>query len=707
MRADRRPGSEAATAAAAARGATVRSPADVLELAVFLRLAREWDLRFEKLFRQGGVSKWYSSVGHEATTVAAASALEPGDALLTLHRDSGAILRYYADCADLFPGLVPGARRRRNVDSKRLLYRLACQLVGKADGFSDGFERSYHYAHFDDSAGIVHVGMISHLGAMVPVAAGIGLARKLAGSDRVALNFIGDGGASTGDFHEGLNMAAVLRAPLILVIENNHFAFSTPVAQQSVADSLASRGIGYGIPGVQVDGNDPDAVSRVVEDAVARARAGEGPTLVEAIVGRMRGHSEGDRSLDQVPAADLERYAREDPVERHETALVERGVVTRDWIEGVRESCAAVVLDLVEHALAAADPSPLATRAVFASALSSPRGDAGGTAGPEVTYIDAISAALRDAMRDDERVLLLGQDIADFGGAFTVTRGFLEEFGADRVINTPIAESGPVGIAVGAALLGRRPVIEMQFADFVSCGFNQLVNVAAKFFYRTERAVPIVVRLPSGGGVGAGPFHSQSIEAWFLHVPGLKVVAPAFADDAYRLLRAAIRDPNPVLYFEHKYLYRRVRGPLPSPSAGAFDLAQLPARLVREGEHATIVAYGWMVHRALAAAATLAGEGLSVEVIDLRVLCPLDTETILRSVRKTARVLIVHEATITGGFGAEIAARIADLAFDDLDAPVRRLAYPDTPIPFHRALEAKCLPDEASIAGAVRALVRC
>jgi 2-oxoisovalerate dehydrogenase E1 component beta subunit len=326
----------------------------------------------------------------------------------------------------------------------------------------------------------------------------------------------------------------------------------------------------------------------------------------------------------------------------------------------------------------------------------------------EVSYLEAISRALRDEMRGDASVFLMGQDIAEFGGAFKVTRGFVEEFGAERVINTPISESGTIGMAAGAALLGGRPVVEMQFADFVSSGFNQVVNIAAKMYYRMELPVPLVIRLPSGGGVGAGAFHSQNVEAWFLHVPGLKVVAPTFPQDAYDLLRAAIRDPNPVLYFEHKYLYRRVKARVAFGDGGPAreDRVTARARVVRPGERVTVATYGWMVHRSLEAAEILAPEGISLEVVDLRVLSPLDEASLFASVAKTGKVLVVHEATLTGGFGAEVAARIAERAFEHLDAPVRRLAYPDTVIPYHKKLEAACLPDPEKIARAARELAR-
>ena len=706
-------------AAAAEPGGDLRADSEPAELAAsletcaFLRLAREWDLRFERLFRQGAVAKWYSSVGHEATTVSAGAVLEAGDALFSLHRDSGAILRYYVDIDDVLPGLVPGARSSRGRDSRELLHRLASQLLGRAAGFSRGYERSFHYAHIDEPAGIFHVGMISHLGAMIPVAAGVALGFRHQGRRRVALNFIGDGGTSTGDFHEGLNMAAVLGAPFVLVVENNGYAFSTPLSQQSAAPSLAARAQGYGMVGVRVDGNDPEVVGGVLREAVTRARAGEGPTLVEAMVGRMRGHSEGDRSLDGVPSTDRERYLREDPVEGYERSLLERGAVTREWLDELRSACSDLLIDVVDRALESSGPGAGERRPVFLEPsvevedpVPDPAEDGEGD-GDEVTYLEGISTALRDAMREDTGVFLMGQDIAGFGGAFTVTRGFVEEFGDDRVINTPIAESGTLGMAVGCSLLGRRPVVEMQFADFVSCGFNQLVNVAAKLFYRTERPVPLVVRLPSGGGVGAGTFHSQNVEAWFLHVPGLKVVAPSTVQDAYTLLREAISDPNPVLFVEHKYLYRRASGAIGSVRRRSFEAGvSARAAVVREGKDATIIAYGWMAHRALDAARALESEGLDVEVVDLRVLAPLDDATILASVERTGRVLVVHEAPRTGGFGGEIVARIADIGFEHLDAPVRRLAYPDTPVPFDKGLEAECLPSEETIASAVRALCR-
>ena len=683
--------------------------AGLLETHFHMRLSREWDQRFEKLFRQGGVAKWYSGVGSEATTVASAACLRRDDALLTIHRDSGAILRYYASCEDLVPGLLPVENRHGREKSRELLYRLACQLLGRSDGFTAGYDRSFHYAHLDEETGLKHIGMISHMGAMIPVAAGVALAFRQQGSDRVALNYIGDGGTSTGEFHEGLNMAAVLDAPLVLVILNNRYAFSTPTSEQYRAESLATRAEGYGIEGIRIDGNDPLAVSAAVSGAVERARGGGGPTLIEAMLGRMRGHSEGDDSLGILDEAEKEKYESEDPVACLEASLVEQGIATTEHIEKVRGICAELVLEIVDEAAASAAPKLAGgERPVFARATGSPgkgplaRGLAGSA--EETSYLEAISLALGDALEEDPEVFLMGQDIAAFGGAFKVTRGLLEEFGPGRVLNTPIAEAGMIGIASGAALLGKRPVVEMQFSDFVSCGFNPLVNVAARFHYRTGLPVPLVIRLPSGGGVGAGPFHSQSLEATFLHVPGLKVVVPAWPEDAYSLLREAIRDPNPVLFFEHKYLYRRVKASLAPASIDIGAGVEAGARIVRPGDGVSVFTWGWMVHRAVAAAEALGEEGISVEVVDLRVLAPLDERTVMESVGRTGRALVVHEAQLTGGFGGEIAARIAEGAFEALDAPVRRLAYPDHPVPFNKELEAVCLPDEESIAASLREL---
>jgi 2-oxoisovalerate dehydrogenase E1 component len=674
----------------------------------YMKLARTLDARFENLLKTGRVSKWYSEIGNEATSVTAGLALEPGDSLCTLHRDLGAILPVYLDPARTFPGFDFGEPDGRRPEPVKLLYRLCAQLLGRGDGFSQGVERSFHYGFHDPEAGIHHVGMVSHLGAMIPVAAGCAFAHRQRGEGRLAINFIGDGGTSTGDFHEGLNMAAVWRLPLILVIENNRYAFSTPWHQQYAAERLSDRAIGYGMAGVTVDGNDPDAMAIAYAEAVERARSGGGPTLIEAMLGRMRGHSEGDDSLKVVPREDLERFQSQDPLPAYAASLERAGVLTDDarlrlegMIDALVEEALGAALKAEPPELAIANRPALAPVPDSGPSVDSPE-SAPAVAGKTSTYVEAIQRALYEAMESDESVVLFGQDIGVFEGAFRVTRGFFERW-PDRVLDTPIAESGTLGIAIGASLLGYRPVVEMQFGDFVTCGFNQLTNVAAKLFYRWQTPCPLVVRLPTGGGAGAGPFHSQNPEGWFAHTPGLKVVCPATAIDAMVLLKAAILDPNPVIFCEHKFLYRRIKEVLPA-RAPAGRLGE--ARVVREGTDLTLVGYGVSTWTCLEAAEELEREGISAEVIDLRTLVPLDEETVLESVQKTSRCLIAHEATQTGGFGAEIAARVADAAFDWLDAPVRRVAHPDRPSPFDKRLEKTLLPTGDKIAAAARDLLR-
>ena len=749
----------------------------------FMKLTRDFDARFEALLLTGRVSKWYSEVGNEATTIPAGLALGAGDALCSLHRDLGAILAVYLDPARTFPGLGFGEPDGRRPDPEALLLRLACQLLGKGAGFSQGVERSFHYGYLAPEHGILHLGMISHLGTMIPVAAGCAFAFRQRRSDRVAINFIGEGGTSTGDFHEGLNMAAVWKLPLILVIENNGYAFSTPAGQQYAARRLSDRGIGYGIAAETVDGNDPDAMAAALDRAVERARAGQGPTLVEAMLGRMRGHAEGDDSLKVVPAEELAAYRAADPVPAYARRLEAAGVLDGATAQRLEARIAELVERAIGQAIDAAPPAAeVAMRPVFApetvtpalaagrAAATAPVGlgngpvtvgaeaavvaelAAGGgpdgpdaetaeAAGPsgsdgaaeaadgpaaatgalaagaaeapapqsvrpragagqagETTYVDAINLALREEMERDESVLVLGQDIGAFEGAFRTTRGLHARW-PHRVLDTPIAESGTIGIAIGAAVLGYRPVVEMQFADFISCGFNQLVNVAAKLYYRWQVPCPIVVRLPSGGGVGAGPFHSQNDESWFAQTAGIKVLCPATAADARGLLKAAVRDPNPVMLFEHKFLYRRVKEVLPAGEG----LARIgEARVVRQGTHLTLVAYGASTWTCLEAAADLAAEGVEAEVVDLRTLVPYDEDTVTASVKKTGRALVVHEAPLTLGFGAEVAARLAEAAFPWLDAPIRRVAYPDRPVPYARVLENALLPTREKVLAAAR-----
>ncbi|HEV2843928.1 MAG TPA: dehydrogenase E1 component subunit alpha/beta [Thermoanaerobaculia bacterium] len=689
---------------------TVAAPPDARERLLryaYMKLTRDLDSRFEALLLTGRVSKWYSEVGNEATTIPAGLALGPGDALCTLHRDLGAILAVYLDPARAFPGLGFGEPDGRRPDPDHLMHRLACQLLGKGEGFSQGVERSFHYGYLAPEHGILHVGMISHLGSMIPVAAGCAFAFRQAGSDRIAVNFIGEGGTSTGDFHEGLNMAAVWKLPLILVIENNRYAFSTPAHLQYAARQLSDRGIGYGVAAETVDGNDPDAMAEAYARAVARARSGQGPTLIEAMLGRMRGHSEGDDSLKVVPPDELAAYRAADPVPAYARRLEEEGVLDA----GIRERLEVRIAEIVETAITRAIDAPppseeIAMRPAFAPepprrvASEAPAIVASRPKG-EITYVDAINQALLEEMERDSSVLVMGQDIGVFEGAFRTTKGLHARW-PHRVLDTPIAESGTIGIAIGASMLGYRSVIEMQFGDFISCGFNQLVNVAAKLYYRWQVPCPIVIRLPTGGGVGAGPFHSQNPEGWFAQTAGIKVVCPATAVDAMGLLKAAIRDPNPVMVFEHKFLYRRIKGVLPDGEV----VARLgEAKVMRPGKHLTLIGYGASTWTCMEAADELAKSGVEAEVVDLRTLVPYDEETVLASVKRTGRALVVHEAPVTLGFGAEVAARLADAAFPWLDAPIRRVAYPDRPVPYAKNLEKVLLPNKEKVLAAARELL--
>jgi 2-oxoisovalerate dehydrogenase E1 component len=641
--------------------------AELRAMARALYLPRIIETRMLSLLRQGRLSKWFSGIGQEAIAVGVTFALERDDWILPLHRNLGVFTT-------------------RGLD----LDRLFRQLFGKADGYTRGRDRTFHFGSLADHI----VGMISHLGAMLPVADGLALAAQLRGERRVVAVFSGDGGTSEGDFHEALNLAAVWRLPVLFVVENNAWALSTPTHEQFAITDLATRAEGYGMPGVVADGNDVFAVVATVREAAVRARRGDGPTLLEFKTFRMRGHEEAS-GTDYVPADMFDEWAERDPIARFDAVLDEIGVFPAEERSTLRSDLAAEVSNRATAALATDDPrSTEASEAadVYAPARTRPRPAPSGDT-QEMRYLDAITDGLREALRADDRVVLLGQDIAEYGGAFKATVGLAAEFGKDRVRNTPIIESGAVGCAMGLALDGFMPIVEMQFGDFISCAFNQIVNNAAKNHYRWAEGVPMVVRAPIGGGMGAGPFHSQNVEAWFAHVAGLKVVAPSTPSDAKGLLLAAVDDGNPVLFLEHKLLYRQASGPVP------LGWAPVPigaAATPRHGRDATIVTWGGAVRWALDAADAVAGESgaADVEVIDLRSLVPWDRETVLESVARTSRVLILHEAPMTAGFGAEIAATIAEKGFGDLDAPVTRVAGLDAPIPFAKQLERIVLPQD-------------
>ncbi len=616
------------------------------------------------LLRQGQVSKWFSGIGQEAVAVGASSALLPEELIFTLHRNLGVFTV-------------------REVP----LHRLFSQWQGKPGGFSKGRERSFHFGTLE--YGIV--GMISHLGPQLALADGAALAARLRGERQVALAFSGEGGTSEGDFHEALNVAAVWDLPVIFLVENNGYGLSTTTAEQFRCRQVADKGIGYGMKSVVVDGNNILEVYRTLRDLAAAMRQDPHPVLVECMTFRMRGHEEAS-GIKYVPKELLAHWAQKDPVEQYERYLLDEGILTPALRESVRQGIRAELEAAWQQTISEPDPEPdaAAELADVYAPFEHPAGEGPAAERPrtEKRFIDAISDGLRQAMERHDRLVLMGQDIAEYGGVFKITQGFVEQFGKERVRNTPLCESAIVGTALGLSLRGFKSMVEMQFADFVTCGFNQIVNNLAKIHYRWGACADVVIRMPAGGGVGAGPFHSQSNEAWFVHTPGLKVVYPSTPFDAKGLLLAAFEDPNPVLFFEHKALYRSQSAQVPDEP---YTLPIGKARLVRQGSALSVITYGMGVHWALQVCEE---EGIDAAILDLRTLLPLDHEAIARTVRETNRVLILHEDTLVGGIGGELAAWIAAELFEHLDAPILRAAGLDTPVPFARSLEEQFLPVE-------------
>ncbi len=632
-----------------------------------LILPRRIEEKMLKLLRQNRISKWFSGIGQEAISVGTARAMKPDDYILTMHRNLGVFTT-------------------RNVP----LYPLFCQLLGKKDGFTHGRERSFHFGIPDHHI----IGMISHLAAMLPVADGLALASVLKDNDRATVAFCGEGSTSEGDFHEALNLAAVWDLPVIFLIENNGYALSTPVREQYRCASLADRAVGYGMEGVSIDGNSLSEVLKTMTEARKFVTEQRRPMLIEARTFRMRGHEEASGTA-YVPGELLESWAKKDPILQFEAELSDKKLITEKDKDLYRKEADDLFRQALEKALNAGEPvfSEQEERSnMFAVAQppASPNGSDNSSL-QEVRYIDAVRLSLMKCMENDSQVLVMGQDIAEYGGVFKVTEGFLGKFGRGRVRNTPIIESGIVGAALGLALEGFKPVVEMQFADFITCAFNQIVNNVAKSKYRWSPPINITIRAPHGAGVGAGPFHSQSPESWFMQHPGLKVVVPASAEDAYHLLASSLADPNPVLFFEHKMLYRSIKGTIPDQPV-IEELGR--ARVVREGTDISIITYGMGVHWALRDVEALEKQyGIRIEIIDLRTLMPLDMETVCRSVTKTNRAVLLEEASSVLGPMAEISARLQETCFQDLDAPVLRCSSLYMPVPFSRKLEQHYLAD--------------
>ncbi len=615
------------------------------------------------LLRKGKISKWFSGIGQEAISVGVTNALSFSDHILPMHRNLGVF-----------------TSRGINLD------KLFLQFQGKKDGFTKGRDRSFHFGSNDHNL----VGMISHLGPQMGVANGIALSNKLTKKNHITTVFTGEGGTSEGDFHEALNVASVWGLPVIFIIENNGYGLSTPVSEQYNCKSLSDRGKGYGIKSFKIDGNNILDVYNTVKDSVTLIQKKSQPILIECNTFRMRGHEEASGTK-YVPEKLMSKWAKKDPLDNYQKFLLKNNYLDNNSIYKYKNSISdeidkgldiafntkEVVSDTVNEYNDVYRKSNFTEQKIINKKVSN------------IRLVDAISNGLKQCMDKYDNLIIMGQDIAEYGGVFKITEGFLDLFGKERIRNTPICESIILSMGLGLSVKGFKSVIEMQFADFVSSGFNAVVNNLAKTHYRWGQNVDVVVRMPTGANVNAGPFHSQSNESWFTHTPGLKVVYPSSPADAKGLLISSIEDPNPVMFFEHKFLYRSLYEDVPD---SYYNIELGKAKRILEGNEVTVITYGYGVHIAKEVLSSI--NDISVDLIDLRTLVPLDKNMIFESVKKTNKVIILHEDTLTGGFGAEVSSLISEFCFEYLDAPVVRAASMDTPVPFAVNLENQFLPKE-------------